>query len=141
MTVECFLDKNILVYAAAGKNTAETKRRLANELIAGTEFATSAQKLQEFYSVVTRKIKILMSPANALEWIETVAINPCVAIDATLVKSGIEISERCQISYWDGAILAAAESLNIPILYTEDLNHEQHYGTVQVINPFAHVNL
>ncbi len=46
------------------------------------------------------------------------------------------MSERYKISYWDGAILAAAEQLGAPILYTEDLNDGQTYGSVTVINPF-----
>jgi predicted nucleic acid-binding protein len=52
------------------------------------------------------------------------------------VANGIAYSRRYQISYWDGAILAAAERLNAPILYTEDLNHDQTYGSVRVVNPF-----
>ena len=53
-----------------------------------------------------------------------------------LIKVAIEISWRYRISYWDGAILAAAERLGAEVLYTEDLNHGQAYGTVRVINPF-----
>jgi predicted nucleic acid-binding protein len=40
------------------------------------------------------------------------------------------------ISYWDAALVAAAEVIGAPILYTEDLNHGQKYGSVTVINPF-----
>jgi predicted nucleic acid-binding protein len=46
-------------------------------------------------------------------------------------------SLRYGISYWDGAILAAAEALEAPILYTEDLNHGQLYGRVRAVNPFV----
>ena len=35
-----------------------------------------------------------------------------------------------------GAILAAAEQLAAPILYSEDMNHGQLYETVRVLNPF-----
>ena len=31
---------------------------------------------------------------------------PCLAIDSALVTIAVEISERYQISYWDGAIIA-----------------------------------
>ena len=48
----------------------------------------------------------------------------------------IEIARRYQISYWDAAIIAAAGELGATILYTEDLNHGQAYGTVTAINPF-----
>ena len=45
---------------------------------------------------------------------------------------------RYELSYWDGAIISAAESLGASILYTEDLNHGQHYGSVRAVNPFLH---
>jgi predicted nucleic acid-binding protein len=59
-----------------------------------------------------------------------------VAIEASLVKIAIEISVRYQTSYWDGLILAAAESISSPRLYSEDLIHGQRYGSVEVLNPF-----
>ena len=59
-----------------------------------------------------------------------------MTIDAGLVKRGAAISARYQISYWDGAILAAAEALGAPVLYSEDLSHGQTYGSVKVVNPF-----
>lgn len=40
------------------------------------------------------------------------------------------------ISYRDGAILAAAAIARAPLVYTEDLNHGQAYGSVRVLNPF-----
>ncbi len=52
------------------------------------------------------------------------------------VSDLLEVSVRYQISYWDGAIVAAAESISVPRLYSEDLNHGQRYGSVGVLNPF-----
>jgi predicted nucleic acid-binding protein len=52
-------------------------------------------------------------------------------------KRTIEQSERFAISYWDAAILAAAEALGTDTVYTEDLSHGQRYGRVRVVNPFA----
>ena len=46
------------------------------------------------------------------------------------------MSVRFKISYWDGAIIAAAEALGAETLYTEDLNDGQLYGSVRVENPF-----
>ena len=63
-------------------------------------------------------------------------MQPCVPVDATLVKNGIVMSERYRISYWDGAILAAAEALGARTVYTEDLSDGQLYGSVRVTNPF-----
>jgi predicted nucleic acid-binding protein len=136
MSVECCLDTNILVYAAAGRGAEETKRARALELIESTEFGLSAQVLQEFYVTVTRKIAARLAPVKALEWVEQFAAFPCVNIDSALVMIAAEISERHRISYWDGAVIAAAETLGAPVLYTEDLNDGQKYSRVRVVNPF-----
>ena len=138
MTADVFLDTNILVYAAAGRGEKEEKRLHALELIESEDFGLSAQVLQEFYVTVIRKVEVPLSPVEALEWIENFEIFPCLPIEAGLVKIAIEVSERYQISYWDGAIIAAAESLGAHRLYSEDLNHGQRYGSVEVINPFLH---
>ncbi len=136
MSVDCFLDTNVLVYAAAGRGAEEAKRKRALELIENEDFGLSAQVLQEFYVTVTRKIDRGLSAEQALEWMEQFEAFPCLAIDNALVKVAVEISERYQISYWDGAIIAAAEALGAETLYSEDLNHEQQYGSVQVRDPF-----
>lgn len=75
--------------------------------------------------------------AQAMEWIEEWVVFPCQAIDHRLVRIAVELSERYTISYWDAAILAAAEALGAHTVYSEDLNDGQRYGRVQVVNPFA----
>jgi len=105
-------------------------------LIVGARFGTSVQVLQEFYHNVTRKIARPLSPARALAWIERLERLPLVETDRSLVRAGIVVSERFRLTYWDGAMLAAAERLRAPVMFTEDLNHGQFYGPVRVINPF-----
>jgi len=137
MSVDCFLDTNVVVYAATGRGSENAKRERALELIETCDFGLSAQVLQEFYVTVVHKIAVPLAPAEALEWIEQLEIFPCVQIDSRLVKVAAELSSRHRISYWDGAILAAAESLGAPVLYSEDFGHRRRYGSVQVLNPFA----
>ncbi len=134
MNVDRFMDTNILVYAVVRDEN--EKRRRSLELIEKEIFALSAQVLQEFYVIVTHKIAVPLSPDQALEWIEQFEMFPCISIDTSLIKIGVEISVRYKISYWDGLILAAAEHSGAMILYSEDLNHGQLYGKVRVINPF-----
>jgi predicted nucleic acid-binding protein len=136
MSVDCFLDTNVLVYAATGRGLENAKRGRALDLIETCEFGLSAQVLQEFYVTVVHKIEIPLTPTEALEWIEQLEAFPCLDVDSGLVKIAVEISQRHRVSYWDAAILAAAESLGAPVLYSEDLAHGQRYGSVQVLNPF-----
>jgi predicted nucleic acid-binding protein len=136
MSVDCFLDTNILLYAATGTGAERPKRERAQALIATVNFGISTQVLQEFYVSATRKAHIRMPPRIALEWMEQLDGRPCISVDPDLVKLAAAISIQYQISYWDAAIVAAAEALGAEVVYSEDLQHSQVYQTVRVENPF-----
>ena len=137
MNASVFFDTDVLVYAAIGSGKDEPKRKRAMALVESEDFGTSAQVLQEFYVTVVRKASRPLPPIQALEWIEQLAAFPCQPIDAPLVRIAVEVSERYTISYWDAAVVAAAESLGAHTVYSEDLNAGQRYGNVRVVNPFS----
>ena len=137
MNADVFLDTNVVVYAAIGTGRDERKRKRALELIESEDFGISAQVLQEFYVTVVKKARMPLPPELALEWIEQLSTFPCQETDHRLVRIAIEKSVRYAISYWDGAIIAAAEALGAGIIYSEDLNTGQRYGRVRVVNPFV----
>ena len=136
MSAKVFFDTNVLVYAAIGAGRDESKRQRALKLIESEDFSTSAQVLQEFFVTVVKKAIRPLTVAEALEWIEQWGQFPCQVIDRQLVQIAIEVSQRFGISYWDGAFLAAADSLGVGTVYSEDLNDGQQYGRVRVVNPF-----
>ena len=136
MSVECFLDTNVLVYAVSSAEHEADKSRRALELVQTSDFGLSAQVLQEFYVTVTRKIKKPLAPELAVALMDQYRVFPVVATDYPLIVAAVELSLRYGVSYWDGAILAAAEALEAQVLYTEDLNHGQRYGAVRAVNPF-----
>lgn len=136
MTTECLLDTNVLVYAVSSTSGDERKQSVALTLIRERSFALSAQVLQEFYVTVTRKLRAPLQPDVAASLVDQYRAFPIVATDDALVMAAIEISVRHRVSYWDAAILAAAMVVEAPIVFSEDLAHEQHYGPVQVLNPF-----
>ncbi len=137
MIVECFLDTNVLLYAATGDPSEARKQDIAYELIAADNFGISSQVLQEFFYNATRKTSIKMRPAKALTWLDEIAHLPCVVVDAALFRHAVAISTRYKISYWDAAIVGAAEALGATTLFSEDLNSGQIYGSVTVVNPFV----
>jgi len=137
MTADVFFDTNVLVYAALGTGKDEPKRKRALQLVDSQNFGTSAQVLQEFFVTVVKKASRPLSAAQALEWIEQWAAFPCQSVDHRLVRGAVERSERYRISYWDAAILAAAEALGANTVYSEDLNDGQYYGLIRVVNPFV----
>jgi predicted nucleic acid-binding protein len=138
LATEAFLDTNVLIYAASGRIDAPEKHSTAQGLLT-TSFGVSGQVLAEFYVNVTQRGMQPMSSAEAKEWVRHLSRKPCQIVDSALVQSAIEVSERFQTSYWDAAIIAAAQRLGAKTLYSEDLNHGQAYGSVTVVNPFLNL--
>ena len=136
MSVDCFLDTNILVYAVSSAEDDAAKSRKALDLVQRSDFGLSAQVLQEFYVTVTRKLRKPLASELAVALMDEYRVFPTVPTDYPLIVSAVELSLRYRISYWDGAIVAAAAFLEAPTLYSEDLTHGQRYGQVRVVNPF-----
>lgn len=134
-STEVFLDTNVLIYAALGSVDEPVKYERAVGLLT-TRFGTSGQVLAEFYINAQRKGSVPLTADEAREWIMRLSKKAFQPVDFNVIRAGIEISRRYQLSYWDGAIIAAAERLGAKILYSEDLNHGQTYGSVRVENPF-----
>lgn len=133
---EAFLDTNVLLYAALGIDHAQHRYDAARRIVIEEDYCTSGQVLAEFYANAIRKGAPPLAPDEAREWVRVIAKKPCLPIDERVVLAGIDHAARYGISYWDGAIVAAAERLGATILYTEDLSHGQVYGTVTAIDPF-----
>lgn len=133
---EVFLDTNILLYAALGRTHAGSRLERAREIVLTEDYCTSAQVLAEFYHNAIRKGLRPLSPDKAREWVRVIALKPCQAVTPDVVVAGIDNARRYQLSYWDGAIIAAAEKIGARLLYSEDLSHGQTYGSVRVENPF-----
>lgn len=136
MPVEFFLDTNILLYAY--DNDAGEKRLKASALVSEAlkhprRFAVSVQVLQEFFVNFTRKGQ---SDETAATLIDDFSAWKTIANTHELFLAGLQARARWQLSLWDAMIVAAATQAQTPILYSEDLNHGQHYGSVQVMNPF-----
>ena len=77
-----------------------------------------------------------MPPEQTDRWIRYLSSCPFTPVDQGIVSRGIELSRDHRITYYDAALVAAAERLGAPIFYSEDLNHGQIYGAVRVVNPF-----
>ncbi len=136
MRADVFIDTNILIYAISKLPEEVTKTNQAIQILESADFGLSAQVLQEFYVVATSKISRRIDIQTAVQFLKTLLNYPVIPIDPDLVLAAIKLQTAYQISYWDAAILAAAENLQARIVYSEDLNHLQKYGAIQVINPF-----
>jgi predicted nucleic acid-binding protein len=133
--VDVFFDTNILIYASNGRYDEPEKHEIASGLLT-LPFGVSGQVLAEFYANVRCKGSVPLTDDVAQEWIDALMRKPFIPVDQDVVFGGLKLSQRHKISYWDGAIIAAADLMGAHIVYSEDLNHGQTYGSVRVCNPF-----
>lgn len=131
-----FLDTNILLYAH--DRDAGEKQYLAKELVLKMWDhppgpSISIQVLQELYVNLSQK-NVALKESRAI--VEDYLQWDVVENTASLLMRGIKNKERYKISFWDALIIAAAQQSGSEILYSEDLNDGQKYGSVMVQNPF-----
>ena len=133
-----FVDTNVLIYAASPAPEEADKQRSAQRLLEEGDLALSVQVLQEFYHQATRSTRLgAITQEHALEFIQSIGHFPVQDITLGLFRAATAISQRFQLSYWDGAILAAARALGCDAVYSEDLSSGQDYDGLRVINPFT----
>ena len=133
-----FVDTNILVYAY--DRSAGEKHAIACQLIEqcweNENGCVSMQVLQEFFVTVTRKITRPLDYQTARQLVADLANWRLHIPEASDLLLTIDIQQIYQLSFWDAMIVQSAEHLGCKRLLSEDLNHGQKYGGVQVINPF-----
>ena len=140
MSGKAFFDTNVLLYIYGGDD--EAKRTRATALFAeytqSVNILLSTQVVQEFYAAGSRKLNMPRSQLRelALAFLDL----PIIVVSSVHITRAMEHEQRYQISFWDALIVAAAEAGGAELLYTEDLNHGQKYGTVLVRNPFLPEN-
>ena len=137
MSGRYFVDTNLLLYAHS-KDLGE-KRRKARALIEGLwrdrTGVVSTQVLQEFYVNACRKTEQPLRPSEAGRLVADYLTWEVVVNDGDSILQALEIERRYRLSFWDALIVQAANAAAVVALYSEDLNHGQTYGTVEVINP------
>ena len=138
MIVKAFVDTNVLVYAY--DRAAGAKRDLARNLLEALwnegRGVLSTQVLQEFYVNVRRKARPPVSLDEARALVSDYLAWEPIANDGATILEAIDAGHRYRISFWDALIVAAARKADASVLYSEDLNHGQTFGSVQVLNPF-----
>ena len=131
-----FFDTNVLLYT---QSTADPRKRaraleLFDEYAASGRIVLSTQVIREFYAAGSRKLSL---PRSELQQASAALMDlPLIRIDTVHIREAMRGEDLYRISFWDALILAAAEDGGAQVLFTEDLNHGQQYGSVRVENPF-----
>lgn len=132
-----FLDTNILLYSIAVAADQAHKQVVAKQLLQRRDAAISVQVLQEFYVQATRVTREKpLSHEDARDLVTSWMRFQVQPMTLAVVNRALDIREAFGFSYWDAAIIAAAQAAACEILYTEDLSHGQVVDGVTIVNPF-----
>jgi predicted nucleic acid-binding protein len=141
MKSDCFIDTNIWVYAflEAEKDSGKqaTAIRFLQGIVLANRIIVSAQVINEFHWILSRKYKI---PEELIrEKVENglVKLADIVPLEYSDYQFSFHIRRTWGLSFWDSLIVASALQNECSTLYSEDLSHGiMIEKTLQVVNPF-----
>ena len=140
MSVEWFFDTNIFVYHVdlSDPRKNDVAHELIRESIVRDNTVISYQVVQEWLNVVTKNARVTLPIEQAQSYVEHFLV-PIFRVNASgqLFREGLAIKQRYKLSFYDALIIAAALSAGCKRLYSEDLQHGQKFGTLEIVNPFV----
>ncbi len=89
--------------------------------------------MQEFFVVATNKLSL--DPLMVKDLLSGFARFETVLITQDIVFEAIDISIIKRLLFWDALIVAAADSANCSVVWTEDLNDGEIIRGVKIVNP------
>ena len=132
-----FLDTNVLLYSISTAPEEYDKRRRALILLDEDEVGLSVQVLQEFYVQATRESRPDRLPHDvAAGLIAAWTLFRVQPVKLQILSAALRLKDEHGFSYWDSAIIAAAQALGCDRLYTEDMQDGRQVGEVTIIDPF-----
>jgi predicted nucleic acid-binding protein len=138
MSVNCFVDTNILLYSRDASEPAKQAiaAALLDELWGNRSGRLSVQVLNEFFVNATRKLDPGLSPEEAWDDVEALSAWRPISLDMPIVTRAYAVNRRYGLSWWDSMIVAAAEASGCARIYSEDLSDTTSYFGIAVVNPF-----
>jgi predicted nucleic acid-binding protein len=138
MADRVFVDTNVLVYSRDASEPEKRKQAMVwmDHLWRTRSGRLSFQVLQEFYITVTDKLDPGLDRENARKDICSFLTWRPVYVDDRVFNGAWHIQDRYGLSWWDALIVSAAQVADCRYLLTEDLQEEQVFGNLQVLNPF-----
>jgi predicted nucleic acid-binding protein len=137
MSDRFFLDTSIFVYSF--DRSAPSKARKAEQLIskalATRKGVVSYQVIQEFFNVALKRFSMPMRTAE--QYLGTV-FRPLASVHSSVALYGeaLRLHRKGGLSWYDSLVVGAAIQANCDLLFTEDLQHGQRFGNLQIVTPF-----
>lgn len=139
MIAPVFVDTNVLVYArdrSAGDKHERARAWMAH-LWQSRRGRISFQVLDEYYAVVTRKLRPGLSQEEARSDVRDLLTWQPQPVDGDAVETAWAVEDRFGLASWDALVVAAAQISACRYLLTEDLQHGQDLDGVTVLSPFV----
>ena len=138
MTAKVFVDTNVLVYSRDASEPQKQELAMAwmAHLWSTRTGKLSYQVLQEFYLTVTAKLQPGLDTENARKDVRSLLAWQPIGVTEHVLENAWLVQDSCQISWWDALIVSAAQLIDCRYLLTEDLQENQEFGSLRVINPF-----
>jgi predicted nucleic acid-binding protein len=141
--VAFLVDTNVLVYRYDPRFPSQQRQAtdLLREGLNSGEAYLPHQALVEFIAATTRRGPdggpSLLSATEALhEAEEFLGLFPVLFPVPGLFRLAVRGAATYGLPWFDAHLWAYAEFYALPVLYSEDFQHDRLYGTVRVINPF-----
>jgi len=140
MRDRCFLDTNILIYSLDRRDSAKAAKAdaLVMDGLTSGKGVISFQVVQEFLNVALSKLGSPMTLESAERYLAKVLM-PMFRVHPShsLYSEALRLHSLNKISWYDSLIVCAAREAECGVLYSEDLQHGQRFGSLRVVNPFV----
>ncbi len=132
-----FFDSNLLCYTddADDNRRREGALDLWQQSRSAGRAVISVQVLQEYFSVVTRKMGV--DPTIAIEKMRLFQRARVIVPDGDAVIEAARLGVEQRLSFWDAMIVTAAIQGGCTRLYSEDLQHGRRLAGLEIVNPFV----
>ena len=139
MSDRFFLDTNIFVYSfdQSAPTKASRSAQLIREALTTQKGVVSYQVVQEFFNVALKRFSKPMQAADAGQYLIAV-FRPLLAVHSSqaLYAEALFLHAQSRLSWCDSLIVTSAIQARCEVLFSEDLQHGQRFGSLQIRNPF-----
>jgi predicted nucleic acid-binding protein len=139
MNDRCFLDTNIFIYSIDRRDRVKEQKaaELIRDSLSSLKGVVSFQVVQEFFNVASKRLVASMSIEAAQLYLERVFL-PLLRVhsSAALYGEALAFQGRYRLSWYDSLIICSALHAECTILFSEDLQHNQKFGKLRIVNPF-----
>lgn len=135
------VDTNVLVYRFDHRFA--EKQKIATEIlrrgIAEDSVRVPHQAIVEFIAAVTRPVRghvILEQPDALREAEEFLKQFTVLYPNEAMLRDAVRGCAAYRLNWFDAHLWSYAEHHGLPVILSEDLQHDRLYGSVRVVNPF-----